>query len=56
MGKMALSLIWFLTGVLDMCLVSNEKQQEKPDKMKMCFIGTAGILAMIAGVLYQLDL
>lgn len=56
MGKMALSLIWFLTGVLDMCMVSNEKQQEKPDKMKMCFIGTAGILAMIAGILYQLDI
>lgn len=56
MRKMIMSLIWFTIGVLDICIVSNEKQKEKPDKFYAGLMGTSGVLCMFLGILYQLDI
>ncbi len=56
MRNMIMSLIWFTIGVLDMCIVSNEKTKEKPDKFYAGVMGTSGVLSMLLGILYQLDI
>ena len=51
-----MSLLWFAIGVADMVLVSFEKEKEKPDKVTIGVYGFNGVLSMILGILYQLDI